>query len=105
MSLRLQCFNEINHLSDLYLPPQTLTNLLAKAEGDQQALAAARYLNDSARQTRLEEIAEQRKAWRMDAVRDAMQAVPDDLQTEVRKLCEIPKTNSTIGKYCSVAFI
>ena len=76
----------------LYLFPQTLTDLLVKAEGDQQALAAARYLSDSERQTRVEEIADQRKAWRMDAVRDAMQAVPDDLQTEVSShipLCAI----------------
>ena len=87
--LRLQCFSTINYVFDLYLPRQTLTDLLAKAEGDQEALAAARYLSDSGRQTRLEEIAAQRKAWRMDAVRDAMQAAPDDLQTEVRKLFEI----------------
>lgn len=72
--------------SDLFLSPQTLTDLLAKAEDDQQALAAARYLNDFDRQSRIEEIADQRKAWRMDAVRDAMQAVPDDLQTEVSHL-------------------
>ena len=60
-----------------------MTDLLAKAEDDQQALAAARYLNESDRQKRIDEIADQRKAWRMDAVRDAMQAVPNDLQTEV----------------------
>lgn len=63
--------------------PQTLTELLAKAEDDQEALAAARYLNESQRQKRIYEIADERKAWRMDAVRDAMQAAPDELQTEV----------------------
>lgn len=62
---------------------QALTDLLAKAEGDQEALAAARYLSEGERQNRVEEIANERKAWRMDAVRDAMQAIPDDLQTEV----------------------
>lgn len=62
---------------------QALTDLLAKAEADQEALAAARYLNEGERQTRVEELANERKAWRMDAVRDAMQAIPDDLQTEV----------------------
>ena len=72
--------------SDLLRSPQTLTDLLGKAEDDQQALAAARYLNNFDRQNRIEEIADQRKAWRMDAVRDAMQAVPDDLQTEVSHL-------------------
>ena len=65
------------------LSPQTLTELLAKAEDDQEALAAARYLNESQRQKRINEIADERKAWRMDAVRDAMQAAPDELQTEV----------------------
>lgn len=64
---------------------EALTDLLAKAEDDQQALAAARYLNESDRQKRIDEIADQRKAWRMDAVRDAMQAVPNDLQTEEEK--------------------
>lgn len=62
---------------------QALTDLLAKAEADQEGLAAARYLSEAERQNRVEEIANERKAWRMDAVRDAMQAVPDDLQTEV----------------------
>lgn len=62
---------------------QALTDLLAKAEGDQEALTAARYLSEGERQNRVEEIANERKAWRMDAVRDAMQAIPDDLQTEV----------------------
>lgn len=62
---------------------QALTDLLAKAEADQEALAAARYLSESERQNRVDDIATERKAWRMDAVRDAMQAVPDDLQTEV----------------------
>ena len=57
--------------------------MLAKAEADQEALAAARYLSDDERQNRVDDIAAERKAWRMDAVRDAMQALPDDLQTEV----------------------
>ena len=57
--------------------------MLAKAEEDQEALAAARYLTESERKNRVDEIATERKAWRMDAVRDAMQAIPDDLQTEV----------------------
>ena len=56
---------------------------MAKAEADQDGLAAARYLNETERQTRVDEIGNERKAWRMDAVRDAMQAVPDELQTEV----------------------
>ena len=67
----------------LHLFLQSLTDLLAKAEADQQSLSAARYLSEQERKTRLEEIAEDRKAWRMDAVRDAMQVLPDDLQTEV----------------------
>lgn len=69
---------------------ETLTELLAKAEDDQEALAAARYLNESQRQKRINEIADERKAWRMDAVRDAMQAAPDELQTEEEK-----KANAT----------
>ena len=62
---------------------KALTDLLAKAEADQEALAAARYLSESERQDRVGHIETERKAWRMDAVRDAMQAIPDDLQTEV----------------------
>lgn len=62
---------------------QALTDLLANAEADQEALAAARYLSESERQNRVDDIATERKAWRMDTVRDAMQAIPDDLQTEV----------------------
>ena len=66
-----------------YLFLQALTDLLAKAEADQEALAAARYLSETDRQNRVDDIATDRKAWRTDAVRDAMQAIPDDLQTEV----------------------
>ena len=62
---------------------QALTDLLANAEADQEALAAARYLTESEQKNRVDDIATERKAWRMDAVRDAMQAIPDDLQTEV----------------------
>lgn len=62
---------------------QALTDLLAKAEADQEALAAARYLTESEQKNRVDDIATERKAWRMDAVRDAMQAIPDDLQSEV----------------------
>ena len=73
----------MNVTKSLHLSLQSLTDLLATAEDDQQSLSAARYLSEQERKTRLEEIAEDRKAWRMDAVRDAMQVVPDDLQTEV----------------------
>ena len=66
-----------------YLFLQALTDLLANAEADQEALAAARYLTESEQKNRVDDIATERKAWRMDAVRDAMQAIPDDLQTEV----------------------
>ncbi|PFX16028.1 hypothetical protein AWC38_SpisGene19720 [Stylophora pistillata] len=69
---------------------EALTDLLAKAEADQDGLAAARYLNETERQTRVVEIGNERKAWRMDAVRDAMQANPDELQTEEEK-----KANAT----------
>lgn len=62
---------------------KALTDLLAKAEADQEALAAARYLGESERQNRVDDIANERKAWKNDAVRGAMQAIPDDLQTEV----------------------
>lgn len=81
---------DIDHMCEIrkenlhfYLFLQALTDLLAKAEADQEALAAARYLTESERKNRVDEIATERKAWRMDAVRDAMQAIPDDLQTEV----------------------
>ena len=59
--------------------------MLAKAEADQEALAAARYLTESEQKNRVDDIATERKAWRMDAVRDAMQAILDDLQTEVTR--------------------
>lgn len=62
---------------------QALTDLLANAEADLEALAAARYLSESERQNRVDDVATERKAWRMDSVRDAMQVIPDDLQTEV----------------------
>ena len=56
---------------------------MAKADADQDGLAAARYLTETERQQRVDELGNQRRAWRLDAVRDAMQAVPDELQTEV----------------------
>lgn len=56
---------------------------MAKADADQDSLAAARYLTETERQQRVDELGNQRRAWRLDAVRDAMQAVPDELQTEV----------------------
>lgn len=56
---------------------------MAKADADQDGLAAARYLTETERQQRVDELGNQRRAWRLDAVRNAMQAVPDELQTEV----------------------
>ncbi|RMX39987.1 hypothetical protein pdam_00022972 [Pocillopora damicornis] len=69
---------------------EALTDLLAKADADQDGLAAARYLTETERQQRVDELGNQRRAWRLDAVRDAMQAVPDELQTEEEK-----KANAT----------
>ena len=70
-------------IKNLFSLIKALTDLLAKADADQDGLAAARYLTETERQQRVDELGNQRRAWRLDAVRDAMQAVPDELQTEV----------------------
>ena len=57
--------------------------LLQKVEDDAEGSAAARYLTAEERLNKISALGKDRQKWRMDAVRDALQTVPDEHQTEV----------------------
>ena len=71
-------------------PPKFLAKLLQEAEEDTEAAAAARYLTETRRREKLDELARERQAWRMDSVKAAMQAVPEQQQTEASVRSKMP---------------
>ena len=58
--------------------------LLHKVEEDAEGAAAARYLTEEERLGKISALGKDRQKWRMDTVRDAVQTLPDQHQTQVR---------------------
>ncbi|XP_032219683.2 trichohyalin [Nematostella vectensis] len=65
---------------------QALSELLQEIQEDADGIAAAQYLSQDERQARIEQLAKERQNWRMDSVRDSLQATAEQHQTEEERV-------------------